>query len=202
MIKKLENFWKSLGNNESQISPIPPEGYGDRFIKFITGVTKTREEAHREAAEADAQKQAEEVAAFLEEGRKRSGSQHLQRTATDNSVIQKAETQAAKTESQGANEDERPERTLLSVRSPSAERGGNAGMVLPVVEEAGEASSTGGRSGHEERPVTPPKDERPPTPPKDGAVKGHSKDGVVRSSSWKDKALPVVPSHEEIGNAL
>lgn len=226
MIKKLENFWKGLSNEVKQISPIAPEGYGDRFIKFITGITKTREEAEREEAEAAAQ-DAEESAISPTTGRKRSGSQHLHRTATDNTVIQRAEAQAAISEEQGAHEDDRPERTLVSVRSPSTERGVQ-GTILPIVEEAGEASSTGGKSGHEveDRPPTPAKDytnknvknvqateRRPPTPPKDVIHRLAPADSMsvksVRSvksagslNSWKDKALPIPPNEGKVGKAF
>ncbi|KAI4798312.1 SAICAR synthase-like protein, partial [Aureobasidium sp. EXF-8846] len=48
MVKRLEHFWKGLSSPESQISAIPPERYGDRFIRFISGVTKTRERAEAE----------------------------------------------------------------------------------------------------------------------------------------------------------
>ena len=62
--------------------------------------------------------------------------------------MDRAERQARKSERHGANEDETPDRMIASIRSPSAERsGGAAGATLPVVEEAGEAGSTSGRSG-------------------------------------------------------
>jgi 1-phosphatidylinositol-4-phosphate 5-kinase len=61
--------------------------------------------------------------------------------------MRRAEKQAGKTERAGANESTSPDRTLSTVRSPSAERsGGITGQTLPVVEEAGEAGSTSGRS--------------------------------------------------------
>ncbi|KAF2230209.1 SAICAR synthase-like protein [Viridothelium virens] len=48
MIKRTEHFWKGLSNPKSQISAIPPEPYGDRFARFISGITKTREAADAE----------------------------------------------------------------------------------------------------------------------------------------------------------
>ena len=39
-VKKAEHFWKGMGGHEPEISPIPPQRYGERFIKFITRVTK------------------------------------------------------------------------------------------------------------------------------------------------------------------
>jgi 1-phosphatidylinositol-4-phosphate 5-kinase len=71
------------------------------------------------------------------------------------------------------------------------------GQTLPVVEELGEASSTGGRSGRSrERPLTPAKDdERPVTPAKD-----YSPNGMMRTVKGKvsrsslDKELPPLPA--------
>lgn len=69
-------------------------------------------------------------------------------------VIEKAEKQAQKTEREGATEDPQRDRTLTSVRSPSAERtGGTAGKTLPVVQEDGEGSRE--ESIHDEK-VGPP----------------------------------------------
>ncbi|KAF2100067.1 SAICAR synthase-like protein, partial [Rhizodiscina lignyota] len=47
-IKRAEHFWKGLSSPESQISAVPPERYGDRFVRFINGITKTREAAELE----------------------------------------------------------------------------------------------------------------------------------------------------------
>lgn len=46
-VKRIEHFWKGLRDNRSQISPIPPQQYGDRFLNFVTGITMTKEEAER-----------------------------------------------------------------------------------------------------------------------------------------------------------
>jgi len=105
----------------------------------------------------------------------------VHRTITSNTTIQRNENDAIKSEKKGENEADRPEpRVMTTVRSPSAERtGGLQGQTLPVVEEIGEASSTGGRSGvsrerdeneADRRPLTPAKDGiemRPRTPAKD-----------------------------------
>ena len=186
-----------MSNNKAQISPIPPEGYGDRFIRFIKGITMSREEAER-------QKQRNEQSTSSFDPPLRSG-RGVTRSSTDK-VMDTAEMQAHKIEVDGVSEKEVPERTL---RSTSADRSnGLAGATLPVVDEVGEAGSTGGRSGrsHDEgtlaekyaglrcgdadrvgktwvdyRPLTPPKDAqftqlpdreyRPPTPPKDAQFK-------------------------------
>ena len=133
LIKRMEHFIKGLVNTESQISAIPPERYGDRFVKFISGVTKTREAADREKSEEAASNALNES---LTAG--------FSRSSTDR-VMEKAEHQAEKSRSRGRTEEQVPTRELRVVRSPSAERG-ELGTTLPVVEEAGESSSVGGRS--------------------------------------------------------
>lgn len=47
-VKRLENFWKGLSHDKQQISPIPPVPYGDRFIKFVMDITKSREEVQED----------------------------------------------------------------------------------------------------------------------------------------------------------
>lgn len=219
----MEHFFKGLANTESQISAIPPERYGDRFIKFITGVTKTKEAAEREKAEAAASNTTNEVTAGVS------------RDSTDQ-VMERAEHQAEKTQRHGHPERDIPNLQMRAIRSPSAERG-EIGTTLPVVEEAGEASSLGGRSNrshdaptrsppppptgeahvtplqrplardveHGRPPPTPPKDsgmasgERPPTPPKDGHYTHNRHSGPptppkeVKGRSSVDKELPRTP---------
>lgn len=124
-----------MSNNKSQISPIPPEGYGDRFVKFISGLTMTKEEVEREA------QAPEQLDGSLDISTNRQASFQFSRTSTDK-VIDKAERQAHISEKEGASEDPVRDRTLGAVRSPSAERsGGITGSTLPVVEEDGEAGS-------------------------------------------------------------
>ncbi|KAF3005041.1 Phosphatidylinositol-4-phosphate 5-kinase [Curvularia kusanoi] len=223
LIKRMEHFFKGLANTESQISAIPPERYGDRFLKFITGVTKTKEAAEREKAEAVLHPNEEATGAFS-------------RTSTDR-VMEKAEHQAEKTQRHGHHpERDVPNLHMRAVRSPSAERG-EIGTTLPVVEEAGEAASVGGRSNrshdaptrspppppteetfvsplqrplardveHGKPPPTPPKDsatgseERPPTPPKDEDYPHNRHSGPPtppkenKGRSSVDKELPRTP---------
>lgn len=122
-------MWKGLSNNKSQISPIPPEGYGDRFVKFITGLTMTREEAERETQSS--------------EHRDGSLSMHRQvtRTSTEK-VMNKAKYQAQKTAKHGVTENPALDKILSTTRGPSIDKSNSvAGATLPVVEEAGEAVS-------------------------------------------------------------
>lgn len=120
-----------MSNNKSQISPIPPEDYGDRFVKFIVGLTKTREEAEREARSTDLQ-----MDGSIHTDRQPSFA--LSRHSTDK-VIQKAEKQAQKSEKQGASEENLRDRTLTTDRTTGG------GATLPVVEEDGEKDETGSR---------------------------------------------------------
>jgi 1-phosphatidylinositol-4-phosphate 5-kinase len=68
----------------------------------------------------------------------------INRSSTDK-VMEKAEHQVDRTRRHGASEQDVPNMAMRVVRSPSAERG-EIGTTLPVVEEAGESSSVGGRS--------------------------------------------------------
>jgi 1-phosphatidylinositol-4-phosphate 5-kinase len=135
----------------------------------------------------------------------------MKASGTSNSTVQRNENDAIKSEKRGEHESDRPEPRLIStIRSPSAERsGGLQGQTLPVVEEMGEASSTGGRSGKsrerdendenkdgDRRPLTPAKDNnygRPVTPAKDYSPNGHGSIRRPISRSSLDKELPPLP---------
>jgi len=67
VIKKIEHFWKGLSSDRTQISALPPEQYGDRFLNFMTGITMSPEEAQREAEE----KQNAEAVAAAERSKQR-----------------------------------------------------------------------------------------------------------------------------------
>ncbi|KAL1900502.1 Phosphatidylinositol-4-phosphate 5-kinase [Sporothrix stenoceras] len=49
IVKKIEHFWKGLSNDATQISALPPQQYGDRFLKFMSGITMSPEDVAREA---------------------------------------------------------------------------------------------------------------------------------------------------------
>ena len=138
MVKKAEHFWKGLSNNKTQISPIPPEAYGERFLNFVTGITLSKEEQER-------QKQSQEQGpASVDTFR----SSHVIQRSSVERTMEMAEKQAAKSERALSGEPEPRERTLGTIRIPPAELPNGSGpSTLPVVEEVGEAGSTGGRSG-------------------------------------------------------
>lgn len=224
LIKRAEHFFKGMVNQEPQISAIPPERYGDRFVRFISGITKTREAAEKEKADAEN---------TIDDPRLSGVNMH-QRDPTE-IVIEKAERQAERSKQRGASEDDVPNREIRTIRSISAERG-ELGSTLPVVVEAVESASTEGRSGKsspqppaplEEKelpplqpqehkqmpqrpPPTPPKeanneyDDRPPTPPKDNYEGGRQrgpptppKDELERGRG-RDKELPLPPPIEKV----
>lgn len=196
------------------ISPIAPVPYGDRFIEFIEGITQSPEEAARSAHNAigssiphtNSNPVSNRNTTSMESPR-RSEMQQVHRNGSTNTTILRAEQEALRQEKKGEDEAHRPEpRRIMAVRSPSAERsGGLQGQILPIVEEIGEASSTGGRStksreGNENhdgdrRPLTPAKDHndgRPLTPAKDhGANTNGSMRKISRTSL--DKDLPPLP---------
>ncbi|KAL5592419.1 hypothetical protein FOBRF1_013445 [Fusarium oxysporum] len=63
--KKIEHFWKGLWHDGTQISALPPQEYGERFLHFMEGITIVPEEAARVASG----KKAVAAAAEQERGR-------------------------------------------------------------------------------------------------------------------------------------
>jgi len=163
-----------MSNDKSQISPIPPEAYGERFIKFISALTMTKEEQEREI------ESGEQLDGTIDSTRQLSFPNS--RKSNEAKVIEKAGKQAHNTEMDGAIEEPRRDRTLSAIRSPSADRsGGITGATLPVVEEDGEAASredsvqdekaggvvTNGMTHdgyNDERPPPTPEKDKPPHP--------------------------------------
>ncbi|KAI9641252.1 Phosphatidylinositol-4-phosphate 5-kinase [Ciborinia camelliae] len=199
-LKKLEHLFKGLKHDKKQISPINPQPYGERFVSFIEGITKSQEEAARE--EECPLPPIPHTDSNLTAGstRRRSSSAHMHRTITNNATIQRAENEALRTEHDGRREHVEP-RTVSTVRSPSAERtNGLQGQILPVVEEMGEASSTGGRSGRsirstyddEMRPATPAKDYPPSLNGNQGRPPSLMR--TISRSSLEKKLPPLPPN--------
>lgn len=112
-VKKTEHFFKGLvaRSRKGDISAVPPDRYGDRFVKFMSGITMSKEAAARVDSEKFGKLSPEKQ------------SEEREKEAVDAS----------------------PDRT----RSTAQNIEGTA--TLPVVEEAGEASSMGGRSAHSSR---------------------------------------------------
>ncbi|THC93344.1 hypothetical protein EYZ11_007170 [Aspergillus tanneri] len=119
----------------THISPVPPEGYGDRFINFIKGITMSKEEAER---------------------RRESWGSAEHRPSSVERTMQAAEREAAKDVSVAH------PRTLSTVRDPADPSGSVPTSTLPIVDEAGEASSVGGQSQHSRQgPSSAPEKVRP-----------------------------------------
>ncbi|KAJ5884964.1 hypothetical protein N7495_009474 [Penicillium taxi] len=135
-IKRVENFFKGMSHEKTQISPIPPENYGDRFINFVKSITMSGEEAERQKTEAELAGEHGEPPLSSDE--------------------QAAEKDAAK---------EVHSRTLATVRDPSDAAGSGPTSTLPIVDEAGEASSIGGRSSHSRASRADTDKDLPPLPP-------------------------------------
>ncbi|KAJ6032285.1 hypothetical protein N7540_003017 [Penicillium herquei] len=170
-VKKLENFFKGLSNDRSQISPIPPEGYGDRFINFVKGITMSKEEAERRRQSRASDRQ--------------SGEKRQSRSSSVERTMQVAEKEAAKDVSVTH------PRTLATVWDPADAAGPGPTSTLPIVDEAGEASSIGGHSSHSRngRPGTgidkdlPPAPlDEPPQPPSKGKQADWREIPTVRST--------------------
>ncbi|KAI2617897.1 SAICAR synthase-like protein [Hypoxylon sp. NC1633] len=175
VIKKIEHFWKGLSSDRTQISALPPEEYGERFIKFMSGITMSPEEAARDAHDR------EMAAALTSAEMEQTKIETLQAPGSSsappapsylppappgmrspgspepNPTIEKALKKATKKEKDVAKEDQVPERKITTAVSPGTRS--NSHAVLPVVEETAEAGSIGGRSRADSasgsRPFTP-----------------------------------------------
>lgn len=195
-----------------------PEPYGDRFIRFIEGITKSPEEAAREPplqvphadthvsshSHSHSHSHAHTRPPTLSESTgQRYGSQPVPSSAGTNNASNQGQGADRSMNEKARNSQEEPEpRVLTTVRSPSTDRAGNpTGQTLPVVEELGESSSLGDKSGRsrerDDQSVAPTNDteeRRPVTPMKDSTPNKSGIRMVARSSL--DKELPPIPQVE------
>ncbi|KAK4937966.1 Phosphatidylinositol-4-phosphate 5-kinase [Elasticomyces elasticus] len=158
-IKRIEHFWKGMSAPRTQISAVPAQQYGERFLNFITGVTMTREEAERRKTEESRRSGVQTSALSMDSQREayQSGSITEHGTSMSPAVektMQKAQKQTDKATPAGKgrseSEDEKPERTLRTAEDS------RSASLLPVVAEAGESSSQSSR-----KRALSPADERP-----------------------------------------
>jgi 1-phosphatidylinositol-4-phosphate 5-kinase len=138
MVKKAENFWKGLSHNRAQISPIPPEAYGERFIHFIEGITMSKDEAERLQQARAKESTSQDMTR---------SSQGLRRESVERTM------QAAEKEAHRSGP-EPPARTLSTTWDPSDIHSISGPSTLPIVEEAGEAASQ--KSGRSRGARSPP----------------------------------------------
>ncbi|WPG97968.1 SAICAR synthase-like protein [Acrodontium crateriforme] len=211
-VKKAEHFWKGMGGHESQISPIPPERYGDRFIKFISGVTMSREQGEKERVSNVLAAAGVDLPAIIDiVDDPRLGGMNLKlddrNPAGTAKVIEKAEREAAKSKQHGASEENVPDRSLSSTRSPGEN---NEATTLPVIGEAAESASNTSRSpskalhsedfspsdiiiGNANMSPESIGEAPPPTPP------FQSFKGDERRESWGGRPPPTPPKDDERG---
>lgn len=141
VIKKIEHFWKGLSQDRTQISALPPEQYGDRFLNFMSGITMSSEEAAREAeekraaeAEAAAGQEKQRVPSWNSVGRKSTSNSFTAPThqpppppgrgsgaksPDEEETLRKAEHMAHKSERHGHSEYGVPEMTIKTTGSAS-----------------------------------------------------------------------------------
>nr|POE96912.1 phosphatidylinositol 4-phosphate 5-kinase its3 [Quercus suber] len=211
-LTRAEHLWKGFGGHESQISPIPPERYGDRFVRFISGITMSRERAEAEHLSHTLEATAGVIIPPGIEGTvddPRLGSVNISHNPPGTEkVIDNATIEAEKSRVEGASEADVPDRSLSAVRSPGDN--GEA-AILPVI---GEAAENGSNPSHapsqahshedfnEKRPIVgdanmPSEvlgEVQPPTPPKaDGSLASRE-----RSSEeiWGGRPPPTPPKDE------
>ncbi|PGH00987.1 hypothetical protein AJ79_08051 [Helicocarpus griseus UAMH5409] len=167
MVKRAEHFWKGLSHNRNQISPIPPEAYGERFINFITGITKSKEEAERE-------RQSKEQGPTSMDGIPVS---HAHPRMSVDRVMERAERDAIRSSKTLATDPEPQQHVLTTIRAPSTDMPGGT-STLPVVEEVGEAASTGskGSKGDKSRRRDKAQD-----------YKRNDKNGLVNGDVWNSE---------------
>ncbi|GAB7357291.1 hypothetical protein MBLNU459_g8259t2 [Dothideomycetes sp. NU459] len=158
-IKRAEHFFKGLASEEKLISAIPPERYGDRFIKFISGITKTRERAEAEKEQQlethDRVSHAIQSIEGTLDDPQLSGVNMLKdgNPAGTDIVMQRAERQAEMSRRHGASEAEAPDRSISAVRSPDPDRSDM--VTLPVIGEAAESGTGSANSRTPTANVTP-----------------------------------------------
>jgi hypothetical protein len=147
MIKRIEHYWKGLSAPRTQISAIPPQNYGDRFVDFITGITMTQEEAERRGT-GETNRVGERV--HVQSGSAENLSSPVDRPSVER-TMRKAQIQTDKATSsekgRSQSEEEKPDRILKTTED------NRASMTLPVVSEVGESGEMS-----EKRALSPPRE--------------------------------------------
>ena len=155
MIKRIEHYWKGLSAPRTQISAVPPEAYGERFVNFITGITMTKEEAQRrETLESHRVGDRVSVQAGSVEnlGQAASPMSPPERDSPGvEKTMRKAQKQTDKAtppeKGRDQTEEEKPGRTVRTAEDS------RASMTLPVVSESGES---GEEISDQKRALGPP----------------------------------------------
>ncbi|ODA83448.1 hypothetical protein RJ55_01962 [Drechmeria coniospora] len=218
MIKKIENFWKGLSNDRTQISALPPDQYGDRFYHFVEGITLSAEEATREAQRRDQEAMdAARASASALASRRDSGHQshHAIPAMPD---YQPPACPAGRQPPEGreaiemaAPEKDIPDRTLKTRSLASDQRDSFQQLdpILPIVEEIGESGrnddgvARGMPASAKGKPTMPPPPTGPPPPPpparsqaaarsdgSDSGYGGNSNGSISRDNSLRVRRRP------------
>ncbi|RVX73723.1 hypothetical protein B0A52_02613 [Exophiala mesophila] len=186
IIKRIEHFWKGLSAPRTQISPIPPQAYGDRFLNFITGVTMTQEEAERRKTE-ESGRHGEQTTSVPSNDPAQATSSGCGRDGESNALspvmspdvektMRKAQKQTDKAtppeKGRSGSEEEKPDRTLRTTEES------RSNALLPVVQEAGE----GGDSSAKDDTMNE-------------KTEGWTRDEVIVASS---SPLPLIPAVRKV----
>jgi hypothetical protein len=155
MIKRIEHYWKGLSAPRTQISAIPPQAYGDRFVNFITGITMTKEEAERRETQ-ESHRVGDHIP--VQSGSAENlgqPSSTLSPTERESPAVEKTMRRAQKQTDKATpsekgrdqSEEEKPDRTLKTTEDA------RAAMTLPVVSESHESGESNRNS---KRALSPP----------------------------------------------
>lgn len=217
VIKKIEHFWKGLSHDRTQISALPPEQYGDRFLSFMEGITVSREEADR--MEKEKQRQAAEsttednhrVGSWNSIGGGRSSSNNLppppthqppappnrlsgSRSPEAEETIRRAEEVASKSERHGHTEQGVPDRTLKTTGTAST-------GIFPSIATATAPSLMGsngqgpiGRDSMSNNPILETVEESG-----EGSTSGSRDRSIRLVSGYASDSRPVTPAKDEPG---
>ncbi|EXJ57239.1 1-phosphatidylinositol-4-phosphate 5-kinase [Cladophialophora yegresii CBS 114405] len=154
MVKRIEHYWKGMSAPRTQISAIPPQAYGERFINFITGITMTQEEAQRRATQ-ESRRTGEQLAVQSPSaenlGRPSDATSPIGQSPAVEKTMIKAQKQMDKATSsekgRGQSEEEKLDRTLKTAEDS------RTAMTLPVVSESNESQES---SRNQKRALSPP----------------------------------------------
>ncbi|KAK3630841.1 Phosphatidylinositol-4-phosphate 5-kinase [Elasticomyces elasticus] len=205
-VKKAEHFWKGMGGHESQISPIPPDRYGDRFVRFISGITMSKEQAEKSRPS-----QSLSSPIGMPSSDEQRGRVHSPDPPGTDKVMERAEREAERSRRRGASEADVPTRNLHTMQDARGSGDLTEAATLPVIGEAQETASNNSRTPSNNN-ITPmqPREETtpqpvlgnanisseavgrvaPPTPPKDGKYSMESIDDRRASNGGPPPPTP------------
>jgi hypothetical protein len=208
MVKRIEHYWKGLSAPRTQISAIPPQPYGDRFINFITGITMTSEEAQRRETQ-ETNRVGERIPVRSASSENLAGASDATSPLERESpaverTMRKAQKQTDKAtpaeKGRSGSEEEKPDRVLRTTDDS------RASMTLPVVSESNEnvglsekrALSPPDEAEEEENEKTPPQSSSAPTSSSTPGLRKVSPSTVATASDMDedDTTVSSPPAHQ------